>query len=109
MKESKKLFDDKTIEQLKKHILGFSSKEITTEYLIDEETGKLKVSKQKVQEKVLPPNIDLLKILCQQIEKPKDSFESMTDEELENEKQKLLKELRGEENDSGKIKNKSKV
>jgi DNA helicase IV len=107
--KQKNLFDDKTIEQLKKHILGFSSKEITTEYLLDDETGKLKISKQKVQEKTLPPNIDLIKILCQQIERPKDIYENMTDDELEKEKQRLLKELTEETDDSRKIKNKSKM
>ena len=107
MKTDAKIFDNKTVEQLKKHILGFSSKEVTTEYLVDEETGQLKISKQKVQEKTLPPNIDLLKILCQQIEKPKEDYESMTDEQLEKEKQKLLQKLKEEESVSRKSENKS--
>ena len=107
MKTDKKIFDNKTIELLKKHILGFNSKETTTEYCVDEETGKLKISKQKVQEKTLPPNIDLLKILCQQIEKPQDDYSSMSDQDLEREKQRLLKELREEENVGRNSKSKS--
>lgn len=107
MKTDKKFLDDKTLELLKKHILGFNSKETTTEYMVDEETGKLRIAKQKVQEKVLPPNIDLLKILCQQIEKPKEDYNSLTDEDLEKEKNRLLKLLKEEESVSRKVKNQS--
>ena len=60
-----------------------------------------------MQEKSLPPNTDLIKILCQQIEKPSDSYECLSDEELEQEKQRLLKELREKESDSRKSKSKS--
>ena len=97
-----KIFDEKTLDLLKKHIVGFNAKEITTEYTIDEETGKLKISKQKIQEKNIPPNTDLIKILCQQIERPMDRYEDMTDEELEKEKQRLLKELKEKQSDSRK-------
>lgn len=106
MNADKNLFDNKTLDILKKHMTGFNSKEITTEYSIDEETGKLKIVKQKVQEKSLPPNTDLIKILCQQIEKPIDRYSSLTDDELEEEKQRLLKQLKEKESDSRKVKNK---
>lgn len=107
MSADNKLFDDTTLEILKKHIVGFTSKEITTEYLMDEESGKLKITKQKVQEKNIPPNTDLIKILCQQVEKPSDKYETMTDEELEKEKQRLLKELKEKESVSRKNQSKN--
>ena len=77
-----------------------STKEITTEYVLDEETGKMKVVKQKVNEKSLPPNIDLLKLICPYLIEKKKDYDSLSDEELEKEKQRLLKELK-EKNDVG--------
>ena len=68
-----------------------------TEYAIDEETGKLKVVKQKVSEKNLPPNIDLLKLIYPNIQEEKTDYNKMTDEELEQEKTRLLKELKEKE------------
>lgn len=71
---------------------------------MNEETGKLEIVKQKVCEKSLPPNVDLLKIIYPNlIEKTKD-YEKLTDEELEKEKQRLLKELKESENVGGKNK-----
>lgn len=86
---------------------GLTIKETTTEYALDEETGKLKVVKQKVQEKMLPPNVDLMKVVYQQLVEPKNGFEEMSDEDLENEKQRLLKELKENESVGGKNKRKN--
>ena len=63
--------------------------------------------KQKVQEKTLPPNVDLMKVVYQQIVEPKSGYDDMSDEELEKEKQRLLKELKESENVGGKNKRKS--
>ena len=68
-----------------------------TEYAIDEETGKLKIVKQKVSEKNLPPNVDLLKLIYPHIAEEKIDYNKLTDEELEQEKQRLLKELKESE------------
>lgn len=65
---------------------------------MDEETGKLKIVKQKINEKNLPPNIDLLKMIYPHLEKKSIDYEKLTDEELEKEKQRLLKELKEKEN-----------
>ena len=85
-------------------VKGLTSKEVTTEYVVDEETGKMKAVKQKVNEKTIPPNIDLLKLLYSNSNQPKDDYEKMTDEELEREKIRLIKELKENENVSGKNK-----
>ena len=74
------------------------TKEIVTEYALDEETGKLKIVKQKISEKELPPNVDLLKIIYPQLTEAKTDFNQLSDEELEREKQRLLKELKEKEN-----------
>lgn len=88
-------------------VSGIKTKEITTEYVVDDETNELKISKQKVQEKILPPNIDLLKLIYQQLVEDKNNYEQLTDEELSKEKERLLKQLKEKENAGGKSKNKS--
>jgi len=90
-------------------ITGLTTKEVTTEYCLDEETNKLKIVKQKVQEKTLPPNNDIIKLIYQNIVEEKVDYNKLTDEELEQEKQRLLKELRREEIASRKNQSKSKM
>ena len=65
--------------------------------------------KQKVQEKSLPPNIDIIKLVYQHLVDSKEDYNKLTDEELEVEKQRLLKELRREEIASRKNQSKSKM
>jgi len=81
------------------------TKEVVTEYAIDEETGKLKIIKQKVSEKNLPPNVDLLKLVYPKLMETKVDYDRLTDEELEKEKQRLLKELKEKESVGRKNKN----
>ena len=93
---------------LKQCITGLTTKEIVTEYDVDDD-GKLKIVKQKVQEKSLPPNIDIIKLVYQHLVDNKEDYNKLTDEELEEEKQRLLKELRREEIASRKNQSKSKM
>jgi hypothetical protein len=88
-------------------IKGLTTKEVTTEYALDDETGKLKIVKQKVNEKTLPPNVDLLKMIYPNIAESKIDYEKLTDEELEKERLRLLKELKEKENVGGKNKKQS--
>ena len=89
---------------MKQCIVGSSVKEITTEYVHDEDSGEMKILKQKVVEKSIPPNIDILKMIYQHLVCSKDDYNNMSDEELEKEKLRLLKELKekgvGRENKS---------
>ena len=85
-------------------IKGITSKEITTEYVVDEETGQMRAVKQKINEKTIPPNVDLLKLLYSSSKQSEDDYEKMTDEELEKEKMRLIKELKEKENVGGKNK-----
>lgn len=67
----------------------------------------MKLVKKKVNEKSLPPNVDLIKIIFQQIRDDQNKeldYDKMSDEELEKERQRLLKELKEMENDSRKSK-----
>ena len=98
-----KTFDEQTLKILKQSILGTTTKEVTTEFVLDEETNKMKAVKKKVSEKYLPPNSDVLKIFYQHYFGNDVDYEKLTDDELILEKQRLLKELE-EESDSGKNK-----
>ncbi len=72
----------------------------------------MKLVKKKVNEKSLPPNVDLIKIIFQQIRDDQNKeldYDKMSDEELEKERKRLLKELKEMENDSRKSKSSSKV
>ena len=91
------MFDDSTIKAIKACIVGITTKETVTEYVFDEESNKLKISKQKVSEKTIPPNVDVIKLLYQHKESNDTKFESLTDDELEMEKQRLLKLLKEKE------------
>ena len=57
-------------------------------------------------EKYLPPNVDLLKLVYPQVAQTKIDYNKLSDEELEEVKQRLLKELKENESVSGKSKNK---
>ena len=61
----------------------------------------MKIVKQKVNEKSLPPNVDLLKLIYPTLNQ-KTNYEELSDEELEKEKQRLLKQLKEKENAGGK-------
>ena len=103
----KNIFDEATFKALKTCITGFITKETTTEYAMDDETGELKVVKQKINEKSIPPNTDIIKLIYQHFTETKVDYESLTDEELENEKQRLILELKEKEDVSRKSKNKN--
>ena len=98
-----------TVKALKTCIKGLTTKEITTEYVLDEETGKMKIVKQKINEKYLPPNVDLIKLIYPHLTVKTDDYELLSDDELEKEKQRLLKELKEKESVGGKNKNENKV
>ena len=101
-----KTFDEQTLKILKQSILGTTAKETTTEFVLDEETNKMKVVKKKVSEKFMPPNADIIKLFYQHYLGKDEDYEKLTDDELIMEKQRLLKELE-EENDGRKSKTKN--
>ena len=96
--------DEKILKILKECIIGTTAKETSNEYILDEETGKMKLVKQKVSEKFLPPNSDIVKLFYQHCFGEEKDYENLTDEELILEKQRLLNILKEEENASGKNK-----
>lgn len=107
MKE-KNIFDESTMRALKQCITGTTTKEITTEYSVDD-NGELKIVKQKINEKTIPPNVDIIKLVYQHFVEETVDYEKMSDEDLEKEKNRLIKLLKEEKDVSGKSKSKNKM
>jgi len=83
-------------EQIRKAILkvalGCSVEEVTEEYGVED--GELKLVKRRETRKDIPPDLKAVKLLID----GKD-YASLSDEELEAEKTRLLRQLREEENE----------
>lgn len=80
-------------EALIKKALGYDQTEVIEEYISGDE-GEIKLTKKKVTKKNVPPDITALKILLEEQELP---LSEMTDEQLMQEKTRLLKLLEKEE------------
>ena len=76
-------------EALIKKALGYDATEMVEEYVAGEE-GEVKLSKKKVTKKNVPPDITAIKIL---LESQTENVEDMSDEQLEKEKERLIKLL----------------
>ncbi len=77
---------DKLREAILKVALGFSLEEVTEEY--DMKDGSLRLIKRKETKKDVPPDLKAAKLLIDERD-----YASLTDDELEREKQRLLREL----------------
>ena len=80
-------------EAIIKVALGYSLEEVTEEYGVED--GQLKLVKRKETKKDIPPDLKAVKLLLDD----KD-YSALSDEELEAEKQKLLKRLKEEESET---------
>ncbi len=93
MKEKQTKSADAVNENLKsallKKALGYSVTETVEEYVGGDE-GEIKLLKKKVTKKKVPPDVTALKML---LDETKISVNDYTDEQLEIERQRLLKEL----------------
>ena len=84
--------DKKLVDSLYKKAVGYTATEKTLEYSPDGD-----VVKKKVTSKHYPPDITALKAYLELLS-DKEDIERMTDEELEAEKERLLKELEEKRN-----------
>ena len=93
MKEKQTKSADTVNENLKSALLkkarGYSVTETVEEYVGGDE-GEIKLLKKKVTKKKVPPDVTALKML---LDETKISVNDYTDEQLEIERQRLLKEL----------------
>lgn len=94
---------DKLIKALKRKALGLKTLEIVKEYSFT--NGNMEIVKKKVTQKELPPDLNAVKILLSY----EDDYESMSEEQLDQEKKRLLKLLEEENNDTTKSSGKDKM
>ena len=80
---------------LLKKALGYDHDEVVEEYVVDEE-GEVKLAKKKVTTKHFSPDIPAAKILLEEFNKNTNIYETMTEEQLLKEKNKLIKLLKKE-------------
>ena len=80
---------------LLKKALGYDHDEIVEEYVVDEQ-GVVKLAKKKVTTKHFSPDIPAAKILLEEFNKNTNIYESMTEEQLKEQKNKLIKLLKKE-------------
>lgn len=76
-----------------KKATGFTVTETVTEYVTDED-GNRRIQKEKEQSKYIPPDLSAIKAYMEM--EGQDRYQSMSDEELEQEKQRLLSYLSSE-------------
>ena len=78
---------DKIKEAILKVALGYSLEEVTEEY--DMKDGEMRLIKRKETKKDIPPDLKAAKLLIDERD-----YSTLSDEELEAEKQRLLKQLK---------------
>ncbi len=83
--------EDKIKDAILKVALGFTVEEVTEEY--DAREGELKLVKRKETKKDVPPDLKAVKLLLED----GIDYSALTDEQLEAEKQRLIRQLREEE------------
>ncbi len=79
---------------LLKRALGYDFEEVTEEFSLDEESGKMTKNKVKISKKHSPADMNAVKTLISIYDDNNENrYELMTEEELLKEKEKLLNEL----------------
>lgn len=90
--------EQEILQALEKKAFGFAFDEVVEEYSPDE-NGKPVLCKRKITKKVNPPDLAALKFLLESDELSDDAISKMTDKELLEEKERLLKILKEKEKD----------
>ncbi len=70
---------------------GYTTKEVVKEFVVDED-GQSRVVKKKEHSKYVPPDMSAIKAFIE-INGQKNEFTTMSDDELEQERQRLIAEL----------------
>ena len=88
-----KSINQKLKEALVKKAVGYLSKEWVDELAVDKETGEMTVVKRKVTKKQVPPDLSAAKLLFEITGEKQFDLASMSDDDLQNERQNLLDTL----------------
>ncbi len=86
--------EDKIRDAILKVALGYTVEEVTEEY--DAKDGELRLVKRKETKKDVPPDLKAVKLLLED----GTDYSALSDEELEQEKQRLIRQLKDEESNS---------
>lgn len=89
---NKKFSEKKINEALYKKAVGYEASEVVEEFVVSEE-GEFKLNKRKVTKKHISPDLSAVKMLLEKVENKKGKYSEMTDEQLYNEKIKILELL----------------
>lgn len=95
-KETEVVNEEEIKQALLKKALGYESDEIVEEYSADE-NGNPVLCKRKITKKFNPPDIAALRFLFEKAELSDDEISRMTDEQLIQEKERLLQLLKEKE------------
>ena len=87
MQENKK--KDELKDALIKRAVGYTAEEVVSEY--SDDNGVMKMVRKKVSKKCVPPDVSAVKLLVEL--SGEEDVKNLSDEELENEKLRLLKLL----------------
>lgn len=92
---------------LTKKALGYEVQEIIEEYSVDENNNE-RLMKKKVTTKSVPPDITAVKVILElENLNNNQSFKDLTDEELDEKINQIIKQIKENENDSNDWKNES--
>lgn len=89
---NKKFSEKKINEALYKKAVGYETSEVVEEFVISDE-GECKLNKRKITKKHISPDLSAVKLLLEKIQNKKGKYSEMTDEELFQEKIKIIEEL----------------
>ncbi|MBE5748349.1 MAG: hypothetical protein E7344_01820 [Clostridiales bacterium] len=85
-----KSVNQKLKQALVKKAVGYVAKEWVDELAVDKETGEMTVVKRKVTKKQVPPDLNAAKLLFEITGEKQFDVAFMSDDDLQNERQKLL-------------------
>lgn len=89
--------EEKIRRALLKKALGYQTNEVVEEYVLDDE-GNARLSKKKVTKKHISPDISAMRVLLERYYTDiADDIRNMTDEQLLAERDRLLKQLKEED------------
>ena len=93
-----KIDKEKLAKALYKKAIGYDFEESVEEYSVDNQDGSLKKNKSRISKKHLPPDIPAMKALLSLCETNESKYDGMNEEQLLEERAKLLEELENAEN-----------